>query len=193
MEIEETALPGVLKVCPQRAVDARGSFHESLRVDRLAHALGAEFVPKQVNFSTSCQNTLRGLHGVVSPPGQAKYVTCVRGALRDIVVDLRVGSPTFGQHVVTVLDPESGTALYVPEGMGHGFLSLTGDATICYMVSTIYVPGTQFEVDALDAELQLPWEFDSPPLRSAKDANALTVQQALDRGVLSRWEGSAAR
>jgi NDP-hexose 5-epimerase len=82
---------------------------------------------------------------VAVPPGQAKYVTCVRGALRGIVVDLRVGSPAFGAHHVTLLDAESGRCMYVPEGVGHGFLSLTDDACICYVVSTPYVPGTQVQ------------------------------------------------
>jgi NDP-hexose 5-epimerase len=129
-----------------------------------------------------------GAQEVAVPPGQAKYVTCVRGALRGIVVDLRVGSPAFGAHHVTLLDAESGRCMYVPEGVGHGFLSLTDDACICYVVSTPYVPGTQIDINPLDPDLALPWGFSEPPLMSEKDAKAPGVLAALASGLLADWD-----
>jgi len=187
VDVAETRLPGVFVFTPEPVRDERGTFSESFRSDEVEAATGRPFRAEQINYSVSRRNTLRGIHGVAVPPGQAKYVTCVRGVLRDIVVDLRVGSPTFGMHHVTELDTGSGRCVYVPEGVGHGFLALTDDACICYVVSTLYVPGTQIDVNALDPDLALPWELSEPPLMSAKDAKAPGAQEALRRGLLANW------
>ncbi|WP_244933111.1 dTDP-4-dehydrorhamnose 3,5-epimerase family protein [Micromonospora tulbaghiae] len=90
---------------------------------------------------------------------------------------------------MTVLEADSGRSALVPEGAGHGFLALTDDACICYVVSTPYVPGTQFEVDALDPELALPWGLTEPPILSGKDATAPAVAEAASRGLLASWAG----
>lgn len=187
MDVIETRVPGAFVFTPQQFRDERGTFFEAFRDDQVEAATGRPFRPAQINYSVSRRNTLRGVHGVAVPPGQAKYVTCVRGALRDIVVDLRVGSPTFGAYHVTSLDAGSGRCVYVPEGVGHGFLALTDDACICYVVSTRHVPGTQIDINPLDPDLALPWGFDEPPLMSEKDANAPGVQAALASGVLADW------
>ncbi|MFF8971306.1 dTDP-4-dehydrorhamnose 3,5-epimerase family protein [Streptomyces sp. NPDC014995] len=187
MDVVESRVPGAFVFTPKQIRDERGAFFEALRCDRVEAVTGRPFRPEQINYSVSRRNTLRGLHGVAVPPGQAKYVTCVRGALRDIVVDLRVGSPTFGAHDVTLLDADSGRCVYVPEGVGHGFLSLTDDACICYVVSTPYVPGTQIDINPLDPDLALPWGFGEPPLMSEKDARAPGVQTALASGLLANW------
>ncbi|GAB3959133.1 dTDP-4-dehydrorhamnose 3,5-epimerase family protein [Streptomyces sparsus] len=192
MRIEETAVPGSYVVTPEQLHDPRGTFHEGLRTDRLADVLGHAFTPRQINYSTSRRNTLRGLHGVAVPPGQAKYVTCVRGALRDITVDLRLGSPAFGRYAVTELDAGSGRAVYVPEGVGHGFLALTDDACICYVLSSTHVPGTQIDINPLDPALALPWGFTEPPLLSDKDSRAPTVSEAATAGLLAHWTGPGA-
>ncbi|MGW0702210.1 dTDP-4-dehydrorhamnose 3,5-epimerase family protein [Streptomyces sp. NPDC002867] len=187
MDVTETRVPGAFVFTPRQIPDERGTFFEAFRSDRIEAVTGRPFRPEQINYSTSRRNTLRGLHGVAVPPGQAKYVTCVRGALRDIVVDLRVGSPAFGRHHVTGLDAESGRCVYVPEGVGHGFLSLTDDACVCYVVSTAYVPGTQIDIDPLDPDLALPWGYSEPPLISEKDANAPGLRAALAAGTLADW------
>ncbi|MER7013287.1 dTDP-4-dehydrorhamnose 3,5-epimerase family protein [Saccharopolyspora sp. NPDC000359] len=187
MKIRELDIPGVFEVAPEQLSDARGCFYEGFRVDALRDATGQHFPVAQINYSVSKRNTLRGIHGVLIPPGQAKYVTCVRGALLDVVVDLRVGSPTFGQHTRTLLAADAGTAVHVPEGLGHGFLALEDDSCICYVLSSTYVPGTQFEIDPLDPELALPWGFTEQPLMSEKDAAAPTLRQALEAGLLPEW------
>ncbi|WP_435974248.1 dTDP-4-dehydrorhamnose 3,5-epimerase family protein [Streptomyces sp. Qhu_M48] len=187
MRVVETRVPGAYVFTPDRIPDARGVFFESFRHDLVEDVTGRPFRPAQINYSTSVRNTLRGIHGVAVPPGQAKYVSCVRGAARDIVVDLRVGSPTFGEHHETLLDAGSGRCVYVPEGVGHGFLTLTDDACVSYVVSTLYVPGTQIDIDPLDPELALPWGFDEPPLMSEKDAKAPGVREALASGLLAEW------
>ncbi|WP_019819647.1 dTDP-4-dehydrorhamnose 3,5-epimerase family protein [Saccharomonospora saliphila] len=188
MEFRELEIPGVFLVSPEIVHDERGSFFEGFRADRLGEATGREFPVAQVNYSVSRRDTVRGIHGVTIPPGQAKYVSCVRGALLDIVVDIRVGSPTYGAHTANVLRAGSGTAVYVPEGLGHGFRALTDDATICYVLSSAYVPGTQFEIHPFDPELALPWDLTGEALLSEKDEHAPTLARAEAAGILPLWD-----
>lgn len=178
------------RLTPRLIRDERGSFHESYKYSELADSTGHVFRPRQVNYSVSARNTLRGIHGVALPPGQAKFVSCVRGRVLDIVVDLRLGSPTFGAYDTTVLDARDGTAVYVAEGLVHGFVALADDTCISYLCSTEFVPGTQFEIAPFDPGLDLPWQtgLTGRPLLSRKDAEAPTVAQAADRGVLARYD-----
>lgn len=192
MRVSETSVPGAFVITPDQLRDERGVLYEGLRADVLEGVLGRPFVPRQINYSTSRRNTLRGLHSVTVPPGQAKYVSCPRGAVRDVVVDLRVGSPAFGRHATTRLDAASGSSVFVPEGVGHGFLTLEDDTCVCYVLSTVYVPGTQIDIDPLDPELALPWGFAEPPLMSAKDAGASSVAEARAGGLLAEWPTTAA-
>lgn len=188
------AVPDAYRVTPQLLADVRGSFHESYKYDDLARETGHVFRPLQVNYSVSARNTLRGVHGVLLPPGQAKFVTCVRGALLDVVVDLRLGSPAFGVHDTTLLDAREGTAVYVAEGLAHGFVALTDDACISYLCSTQFVPGTQFEIQPFDPELALPWHLGltGDALLSAKDEQAPSLAEAADRGLLADYRACLA-
>lgn len=190
MDIEEMALPDAYRLTPHLIRDERGSFHESYKYAELARVTGHAFCPLQVNYSVSARDTVRGIHGVTIPPGQAKLVTCVRGVLLDVVVDLRLGSPTFGAYDMTRLDAREGTAVYIAEGLAHGFVALTDDASICYLCSTEFVPGTQFDVNPFDPELALPWEaaLSGAPLLSRKDARAPGVREAADQGLLARYD-----
>ncbi|MEN8655952.1 dTDP-4-dehydrorhamnose 3,5-epimerase family protein [Streptomyces sp. 21So2-11] len=192
MRFVESAVPGAFVVTPEKITDARGNFYEAMRADEFEQEIGRPFVPRQTNYSVSKRNSLRGIHSVSIPPGQAKYVTCVRGVLRDIVVDLRVGSPTFGAYETNLLDAESGRSVYVPEGVGHGFLALTDDACICYVLSSMHVPGTQIDINPLDPDLALPWGFTDPPLLSEKDARAPTAAEAAAAGILATWQEAQA-
>jgi NDP-hexose 3,5-(Or5-) epimerase len=187
MRVVEMSIPGAFVIEPNQLRDERGAFFESLRTDAFERASGVSFTPRQINYSVSRRNTLRGIHSVALPPGQAKYVCCVRGALRDVVVDLRVGSPTFGAYESNLLDADSGRCVYVPEGVGHGFLTLTDDSCICYVLSTVFVPNTQIDINPLDPDLALPWGFTETPLLSGKDASAPGLAEALSAGVLARW------
>ncbi len=184
MKISAMTVPGAYRIEPEQHPDSRGHFFESVRGDQLLADTGWDLAVRQVNFSVSRRNTLRGIHGTTVPPGQAKFVTCVRGRALDIAVDIRVGSPTFGCFDLTYQSPESGVAVYLPDGIGHAFLALTDDTTMCYLCSTEYVPGTMIEIDALDSALALPWQLDGPPIRSAKDAAAPTLAAAAAAGLL---------
>ncbi|MCQ8836591.1 dTDP-4-dehydrorhamnose 3,5-epimerase family protein, partial [Streptomyces malaysiensis] len=173
---------------PDRVADSRGTFYETIRYSALGEITGYELVVRQVDYSVSGRNTVRGIHGTALPPGQAKLVTCVRGVALDIAVDMRVGSPTFGKYAVTRQDAEAGTAVYLPDGIGHAFQALTDDTCMSYLCSQEYVPGTMIDVDAFDPELALPWELSGPVIRSDKDVAAPTLAEAADAGLLPGYE-----
>ncbi|GAA4977551.1 dTDP-4-dehydrorhamnose 3,5-epimerase family protein [Actinoplanes utahensis] len=187
MKISATSLPDVFRVQPEKIPDRRGTFHEAFRTDELSEAIGRKFEVKQVNFSVSHRNTLRGIHGSITPPGQAKLVTCVRGAVLDVVVDLRIGSPTYGEHLVTLQTAESGLAVYMAEGLGHGFLALTDDTCINYVCNVPYTDGSQIAIDPLDPALGIPWELHGEPIRSDKDAAAPSLAEVAATGVLATY------
>jgi NDP-hexose 3,5-(Or5-) epimerase len=178
------SVPDTYLIEPEPIEDSRGAFYETVRATSLRDITGHELIIRQVNYSVSRRDTLRGIHGTVLPPGQAKLVSCVRGAALEIAVDIRVGSPTFGQYAVTRQDAAAGTAVYLPDGIGHAFQALTDDTSMCYMCSAEYVPGTMIDIDALDPDLALPWELTGPPIRSAKDAAAPSLSEAAESGVL---------
>ena len=138
---------------------------------------------KQANHSVSSRGTLRGVHFADVPPGQAKYVYCTRGAVLDVVVDLRVGSPTFGVSDSVRLDDQDRRGIYLSEGLGHAFLALTDDANVTYLCSEPYAPGREHGVHPLDPELDLPWP-EGDHLLSDKDAAAPTLAEARASGLL---------
>lgn len=182
------AVPDAFHITPHKHGDARGNFYESFRHDKLAAEIGRPVPVAQVNYSVSRRSTLRGLHGTLLPPGQAKVVCVVRGAVLDIVVDLRIGSPAFGVHEANRMTAESGDTVFVAEGLVHGFLALTDDTCVSYLCSTEFVPGTQLDIDPFDAELDLPWELSETPLMSPKDSAAVSVATARKAGRLPSYE-----
>ncbi|MCR8579117.1 dTDP-4-dehydrorhamnose 3,5-epimerase family protein [Streptomyces sp. Isolate_219] len=188
MRISEMTVRDAYLIEPDHAADSRGTFCETIRHSALRDIAGHELVVRQVNYSVSRRNTVRGIHGTALPPGQAKLVTCVRGVALDIAVDMRVGSPTFGQYAVTRQDAAAGTAVYLPDGIGHAFQALTDDTCMSYLCSQEYVPGTMIDVDAFDPELALPWELTGPVIRSEKDVAAPTLAEAAAAGLLPGYE-----
>ncbi|SCK39900.1 dTDP-4-dehydrorhamnose 3,5-epimerase [Streptomyces sp. WMMB 714] len=167
--------------------DDRGAFHEWFRAEEFAEATGAPLTLGQGNCSVSRRGSLRGIHFADVPPGQAKYVTCPAGAVLDVVVDVRRGSPTFGQWEAVRLD-SSAKALYLSEGLGHAFLALTDDATVVYLCSTGYAPHREHGVHPLDPALGIAWPSEVTPLLSPKDAAAPTLAEAEDLGLLPSYE-----
>ncbi|MER7109332.1 dTDP-4-dehydrorhamnose 3,5-epimerase family protein [Streptomyces sp. NPDC000229] len=176
------------RIVPNKKPDRRGHFYEAFRADILTDIIGYPFVVGQANYSLSRRHTVRGIHSTSLPPGQGKLVTCVRGAVLDVAVDLRVGSPTFGQYDVTPQDEDSGTAVYLADGIGHAFLTLTDDACMNYLCSEVYIPGTMIEVNPLDPEIGIPWDLTQEPVMSDKDAGAPTLAQAQSLGLLPTYE-----
>jgi NDP-hexose 3,5-(Or5-) epimerase len=192
MEIRELCLPDVYLVTPTTHADVRGVFYEAFKRDELGAATGHPLHIAQTNCSVSRRGTIRGIHGARIAPSQAKLVSCLRGAVLDMVVDLRVGSPTFGKHVVNWLDARSAAAVYMAEGFGHAFLALDDDSCVYYQCSAVYIPEIVFDLDPLDPELALPWGLTGPAIMSDKDRRAPSLAQALEGGLLSSYEDCVA-
>lgn len=172
MLIKPTTLDGVLTITPRRFQDERGLFAETYSRQRYAEAgITAEFV--QDNHSVSAQvGTLRGLHFQAPPRAQAKLVRCGWGAIFDVAVDIRKGSPTYGKWVGAELSAENGAQMFVPVGFAHGFVTLLPDSEIVYKCSDYYAPETEGALRWDDPDIGIDWPIDAAPLLSAKDAAA---------------------
>jgi len=187
LRVDSLGIDGAWVFTPRVHRDERGSFLEAFRGAEFAADLGYCLGVAQVNCSTSRRGVIRGIHYSDVPPGQAKYVTCVAGAVMDVVVDLREGSPGFGGWEAVRLDDVSRRAVFLTEGLGHGFLALTEQATVLYLCSTPYAPGREHGVHPLDPALGIAWplaDLDGAPVLSAKDAAAPTLEQARRDGAL---------
>jgi dTDP-4-dehydrorhamnose 3,5-epimerase len=169
-------------------------FLESFRGDLLAEAIGHRPEIVQTNVSVSSRGTVRGIHFADVPPSQAKYITALTGSLVDYIVDIRVGSPTFGQWDSVLLDTVDRRAVYLPEGMGHAFAALEDDTTAMYLVTAPYTPSREHGIHPLDPEvgLTLPEGMEAP-LLSLKDQAAPTLAEAREQGVLPTMEQCTAR
>jgi dTDP-4-dehydrorhamnose 3,5-epimerase len=193
VEIRELAVPDSYAIDLVPHGDSRGQFTEWYRADVLSEATGGGLALAQANHSVSARGVLRGVHFAVVPPGQAKYVYCPAGKALDVIVDIRVGSPTFGVHDAVVLDSAQPRAVYLSEGLGHAFVSLSDASSVTYLVSTFYSPGAEFAIDPMDPELALPWPAGMDLELSAKDRAAPTLAQAREEGLLPTMEQCAAR
>ena len=186
MQIEPTRLPGVLILTPTRHADARGWISETWSAARMAAAgLDLTFVQDNHSFSAA-KGTLRGLHYQRPPRAQDKLVRCSRGAIRDVAVDIRSGSPTFGQWVAVELSAENGRQLLVPKGFLHGFVTLTEACEVQYRCTNPYSPDHDGAVRWNDPALGIDWGVTGPIL-SDKDARAPLLA---DIGQPFRWEGA---
>jgi dTDP-4-dehydrorhamnose 3,5-epimerase len=182
--MKRLSIDGALLYTPRIHHDDRGDFLESFRAADLREATGHAMELAQINCSVSRRGVLRGVHFADVPPGQAKYVMCVAGEVLDVVVDVRKGSPTFGLWVGVRLDEESRRGIYLAEGLGHAFLTLSDSATVVYVCSTGYDPVHEHGIHPLDPDLAIEWPLMREPVLSPKDAAAPTLKQALDLGIL---------
>lgn len=184
MQAEKTTIEGAWIFTPVLRPDDRGVFLESFKESVFAESVGHPFSLKQMNVSISKRGTVRGVHFAEVPPGQAKYVQCFDGTILDIVVDIRVGSPTFGKWDAVELDDKTRRGLYIAEGLGHAFCALTESVTVGYLCSEPYAPDREHGINPLDSQLQLPWPDRSAAVLSPKDSAAPTLSEALEQGVL---------
>jgi len=186
-------MAGAWEVSPVVHEDARGAFVETFRLDEVADVIGRDFRIAQVNTSLSRAGVVRGVHFADVPPSQAKYVTCTSGAIFDVVVDVRVGSPTFGKWDSVVLDDINRRALLITEGLGHALMSLDDDSTVTYLCNAPYAPGREHGVHPLDTELAIAWpRFGRDgqaltPTLSDKDADAPRMNDAIALGLLPEF------
>jgi len=187
MKVGETSVPGVLLVEPDRFGDSRGFFQELWHERRYADAgIAGPFV--QDNISLSGRGVLRGLH-LQHPQGQGKLVYVLQGEVFDVAVDVRVGSPSFGQWTGAVLSADNARQLWIPEGFAHGFCVLSEAALFAYKCTDFYNRDTELAVLWNDPEIGIDWPLDDPSV-SDKDAVAPPLS-AIDRGRLPVWVGEA--
>lgn len=173
--------------------DDRGRFFEWFTERGFTEMAGHRFSLSQANCSISSAGVLRGLHFAQLPPSQAKYVTCLRGSAFDVVVDIRVGSPTYGLWDSVLLDDVSRRSIYLSEGLAHGFLALQDQTTVMYLCSTPYAPQREHTIAATDPEIGIDWPLPTDRLtRSGRDAVAPPLADVRAAGLLPTWEDSQA-
>ncbi len=181
-------MPDGYEITPVQRADDRGVFLEWYRFDELERVVGHRLDLRQANMSVSKRGVVRGVHFADVPRGQAKYVKAVSGAVLDFVIDIRVGSPTFGQWESVRLDTETHKAVYISEGLGHCFVALTDDAAVTYLVSDVYNPGAEHGITPLDPELGLVFpEEAGEALLSPKYVEAPTLAVGAAAGLLPTW------
>lgn len=193
MQIRELGIAGAIEVTPRQFPDDRGVFWEWYRFDALAEVVGHPLDLRQGNGSVSKRGVVRGIHFADVPPSQAKYVSVTRGAIIDYVIDIRVGSPTFGQWEAVRLDAVDRKALYIAEGLGHAFVALDDDTTVTYLVSETFNPTAERGITPLDPTVGLEFPDEAgEPLLSPKDLEAPTLLDAREAGLLPLFSECAA-
>jgi len=189
VQIRELSIPDSYEITPVQRADDRGVFLEWYRFDALEAAIGHPLTLRQANTSVSKRGVVRGIHFADVPIGQAKYVTATHGAVIDYVIDIRVGSPTFGQWDSVRLDTVDRRAIYLAEGLGHAFVALTDDATVSYLVSDTYNPTAEHGINPLDPDVALVFPAEAGELLlSPKDTDAPSLAEARDSGLLPTWD-----
>lgn len=183
MNVIQTAIPGVLIIEPEIFDDGRGFFIEIYQADRYgASGIGSRFL--QDNLSRSAKGTLRGLHFQARKP-QGKLITVLRGSVLDIAVDVRIGSPTFGQHVAVELNEEKRRQCWIPRGLAHGFIVRSDVADVFYKCDEFYSPADEVVLRWNDPELGINWHCDAPTL-SLRDGRGSSLTEL--RGLLPQYQ-----
>jgi len=189
VQIRELSIPDSFEITPIQRSDDRGVFLEWYRFDLLAEAVGHPLDLRQANSSVSKRGVVRGIHFADIPQGQAKYVTAMHGAVLDFVIDIRVGSPTFGHWDTVRLDTVDRKAIYIAEGLGHAFVALTPDATVSYLVSDTYNATREHGINPLDERVALVFPDEAGELLlSPKDIDAPSLEEAAASGLLPVWD-----
>lgn len=190
MKVRELDIPGSWEITPIIHGDPRGLFFEWLTNDGFSAFTGHRLDVRQANCSVSSAGVLRGLHFAELPPSQAKYVTCVSGSVFDVVVDIRLGSPTFGQWTSLLLDDQDRKTVYLSEGLAHGFLALQDNSTVMYLCSTGYNSQREHTICAMDPELAIDWPLagGAPARLSDRDAAAPSFADVRASGLLPTWK-----
>jgi dTDP-4-dehydrorhamnose 3,5-epimerase len=189
MTVRPLTVPGAWEITPRLHPDDRGLFYEWFKDREFQSITHHRLDLRQVNCSVSAAGVLRGLHFAQVPPGQAKYVTCLRGSVFDVVVDIRVGSPTYGRWDAVVLDDRDRKTVYVAEGLGHGFLALQDDSVVVYLCSAEYNPEREHTICAIDPALDIDWPTTGGAIKmSDRDRDAPSLDQVRAAGLLPTWD-----
>ena len=185
--MDSMGIDGAWIFMPRIYPDSRGSFHEWFRGAEFLDDLGYRLELAQANCSVSHRGVIRGIHFTEVPPGQAKYVVCASGAIIDVVVDLRAGSPTYARWEAVRLDDQTRRAVFISEGLGHAFVALSDRAAVMYLCSTPFAPGIEHGVNPLDPAIGISWPEDTRPILSEKDAAAPSLDEAARAGLLPAY------
>ena len=188
MQIRQLDIAGAWEITPQLHADARGLFFEWLTDRGFTSFAGHRLDVRQANCSVSAAGVLRGLHFAQLPPSQAKYVTCLSGSVFDVVVDIRVGSPTFGHWDSVLLDDRDRRSVYLSEGLAHGFVALQDNSTVMYLCSAEYNPQREHTIAATDPALAIDWPTEHNLVLSDRDAAAPTLDEVRAAGLLPSWD-----
>ena len=186
MNVSALSIPGAYLLESPVWDDDRGFFREWFKADDLRDA-GVAFETRQANFSFSARNVVRGLHYSLAPEGQAKLVTCVVGEVDDVIVDIRVGSPTYGRFEVGRLSADAPRSVLLPGGAAHGFCVLSESAGLAYLLSSPFNAPVELEISPFDPEIGIGWHITGEPIVSAKDRAAPSLEQRLEAGQLPRF------
>ncbi|MFV2104607.1 dTDP-4-dehydrorhamnose 3,5-epimerase family protein [Micromonospora sp. LOL_024] len=189
MQTRHLSVHGAFEFTPKIFPDDRGLFVSPFQQAAFGEVTGRADIPvAQSNHSCSRRGVIRGVHYTATPPGTAKYVYCPRGRSLDIVVDIRVGSPTYGEWDAVVLDQIDFRSLYLPVGVGHAFVALEDETVMSYLLTSPYVAEYELSISALDPVLRLPVPPDLVPVQSDRDSAAMTLEQARQQGLLPDYE-----
>ena len=188
MQARALAVEGAWEFVAEQFPDERGNFVVWYEEEPFAAVTGYGLPLSKMHHAQSRRGTIRGVHFTLIPPGQVKYVYCPSGRVLDVVVDVRVGSPTFGEWDSVVLDPVDYRCVFMSDGLGHAYTALEDDSVLVYLCTTPYAPDREVAVDPLDPALGLPWPDDSPPILSARDKVAPTLAEAARLGRLPSYE-----
>ena len=183
MKAKPLEISGAWEVELKKFDDSRGFFFESFRSDFSHDTFGRKFTVKQTNTSVSAKGAIRGIHYALVPPSQAKYVQCQKGSIMDYVIDIRIGSPTFGKSLSIELNSNTPRAIFIEEGLAHAFVALEDETVVTYLVNENFNPEREKGINPFDKELAINWpKIDL--LLSEKDKTAISLTKAKELDLL---------
>jgi dTDP-4-dehydrorhamnose 3,5-epimerase len=187
MKAHPLKISGSWKIEFQKFDDNRGFFYESFKEEDFKSQIGRHLNIKQTNTSSSSKGSVRGIHFALVPPSQAKLVQCQRGSIKDYVIDIRVGSPTFGQFEEIELNEKSASAVFIEEGLSHAFVALENQTVVTYFVTEEYNPTREKGINPFDKTLNVKWP-DIELILSEKDKQAISLKEAGNQGLLPTFD-----
>jgi dTDP-4-dehydrorhamnose 3,5-epimerase len=187
MKAQPLKISGSWKIEFQKFDDNRGFFYESFKEEDFKKLIGRNLNIKQTNTSSSSKGSVRGIHYALVPPSQAKLVQCQRGSIKDYVIDIRVGSPTFGQFEEIELNENSASAVFIEEGLAHAFVALENQTVVTYFVTEKYNPEREKGINPFDKTLNVKWP-DLELILSDKDKQAISLEESKAQGLLPSFD-----